>query len=208
MNNRRVLLTAFEPFDGDEQNSSQQVAEFVLPSLQQRCALRYTLLPVVRWRASEQAIREIDAFQPELVIMLGQAGKRRRVTPERVAVNMDWFPIPDNAGNQPLGESICKDGPAAYFSTLPVTSIADRANDQGIASKVSNTAGLYVCNHVFYAVMHHIARMAPAPIAGFIHLPRVADGNTGGGRGLPLASMAAAVALALEECLDCPQREV
>ena len=100
-------------------------------------------------------------------------------------------------------ESIRADGPVGYFSTLPVTAIAERLGGAGIPAKVSNTAGLYVCNHVFYRVMDHLASRESPPMAGLIHLPRVCDpvresgGVTGG---LPLETMVTAVELAMAEC--------
>jgi pyroglutamyl-peptidase len=88
---------------------------------------------------------------------------------ERVAINVDDASILDNAGLQPIDAPIAADGPAAYFSTLPIKAIARAMRERGLAAGVSQTAGTFVCNHVFYALMHHAARW---PLrAGFIHVP-------------------------------------
>ena len=108
---------------------------------------------------------------PDIIIMLGEAGGRFRITPERIAINVDDFRIPDNAGNQPKDEPIVENGPAAYFSTLPIRGIVERIVSAGIPAAISNTAGTYLCNRLFYSVMHAINTEGLPAIAGFIHLP-------------------------------------
>jgi len=90
---------------------------------------------------------------------------------ERVAINLDDAPIPDNAGQQPVDVAVLPLGPAAYFSTLPVKRMLDAVRAAGIAADTSQTAGTFVCNHVFYQLMHTLAGMPNAPRAGFIHVP-------------------------------------
>ncbi len=43
----------------------------------------------------------------------------------------------------------------------------------GIAAGVSNTAGTFVCNHVFYALMHRLATRPglAGTRGGFVHVP-------------------------------------
>jgi pyroglutamyl-peptidase len=103
--------------------------------------------------------------------MLGEAGGRFRVNPERIAINVDDFRIPDNAGNQPRDEPIVEGGPAAYFSTLPLRAMVDQMISAGIPAAISNTAGTYLCNRLFYSVMHAISTEGLPAIAGFMHLP-------------------------------------
>jgi pyroglutamyl-peptidase len=67
---------------------------------------------------------------------------------------------------------VVPEGPAAYFSTLPVKSALRALQIAGIRAEVSQTAGTYVCNHVFYALMHELAgAVAPRARGGFIHVP-------------------------------------
>ena len=104
-------------------------------------------------------------------MMLGTAKGRFCITPERVAINMDHFDIPDNAGNQPQGSPIISDGPVGYFSSLPVDTLVTRLKEAHIPAAISNTAGLYLCNQLFYSVMHCITANQMSTRAGFIHLP-------------------------------------
>jgi pyroglutamyl-peptidase len=168
---KKILLTAFEPFDGQSLNPSLETARTMAGVEFPGVSLRVLELPVDRFRAVEIAIDWLRNIRPDILIMLGEAGARYRITPERVAINVDDFRIPDNAGNQPAGELIITDGPVGYFSTLPIRAMTDRLLKASIPAAISNSAGTYLCNRLFYAVMHHIAIEQLPAIAGFIHVP-------------------------------------
>lgn len=165
------MLTAFEPFNGETLNPSFESARTVEGVEFKGAELRVVVLPVDRFRAIEMALDDLRSYKPDHVIMLGEAGRRFRVMPERVAINVDDYRIPDNVGNQPAGEPIIEDGPVGYFSTLPVRAIVERLKGHMIPAEISNSAGTYLCNRLFYSVMHHVATESPATTAGFIHLP-------------------------------------
>ncbi|MEK6288690.1 MAG: pyroglutamyl-peptidase I [Acidobacteriota bacterium] len=168
---KRLLLTAFEPFAGEGINPSLEAAR-QMDKIDFRDALvRIAELPVDRYRAVDMALELIRAGHPDIVIMLGEAGGRYRITPERVAINVDDFRIPDNAGNKPRDEPIVQGGPVGYFSTLPIRAITDRINRALIPAAISNSAGAYLCNRLFYSAMHSISVGRLPAIAGFIHLP-------------------------------------
>lgn len=168
---KKLLLTAFEPFAGEKINPSleaaRQMSRVEFPGAQ----IRVSELPVDRHQAVANALELIRAGRPDIIVMLGEAGGRFRINPERIAINVDDFRIPDNAGNQPKDEPIVEGGPAAYFSTLPIRAIVERVVSVGIPAAISNTAGTYLCNRVFYSVMHAINTEGLSTIAGFIHLP-------------------------------------
>jgi pyroglutamyl-peptidase len=116
----------------------------------------------------EQAIKK---HQPDIVICIGQAGGRLQITPERIAINIDDARIPDNEGHQPIDEPIVDGGTPAYWTTLPIKRVVARLRENGIPAAVSNTAGTFVCNHIFYGLMDYIHRAAPDIRGGFIHIP-------------------------------------
>ena len=122
-------------------------------------------------RELRSAVREL---QPAVVLCVGLAGGRTEVSIERAAINVDDARIPDNAGASPVDMPVVEDGPAAYFSTLPIKSILLALWSAGIPAAVSQTAGTYVCNHVFYGLMHALRRK-PKVRAGFIHVPASPD---------------------------------
>ncbi len=109
--------------------------------------------------------------QPHTVLCVGQADGCTELCIERVAINLDDAGIPDNAGAQPIDQSIVPDGPTAYFSTLPIKAIVQALHTSGIPAVVSNSAGTYVCNHVFYGLLHAASSNPLLRRAGFIHIP-------------------------------------
>lgn len=169
-----ILLTGFEPFGGDSSNPSWTAVLLAREILRaEGHEVEALELPCV-FGESAAALREaVGRLLPELVICAGLAGGRDRLSLERVAINCDDARIPDNAGNQPIDEPVIPAGPAAYFSTLPVKSALRALQIAGIRAEVSQTAGTYVCNHVFYALMHELsgATVAAPARGGFIHVP-------------------------------------
>ena len=202
---KRLLLTAFEPFGGENTNPSLEAARQIKQMSFDGASVRVEELPVDRNRATAAALEALRGFGPEVVIMLGEAGGRFRITPERVAVNVDDFRIPDNAGNQPSDEPIVEGGPVAYFSTLPIRAITERLISARIPAAISNTAGTYLCNRLFYSVMHAIATEGVAAKAGFIHLPYLHEQTIPkqvDQPSLSLESMVEGVRLAIEVSLE------
>ena len=181
-----VLLTGFEPFGGETVNPSWEIARALDGWVVEGHAVRAVQLPC----AFGDALRTLDdalaAHRPALVLCLGQAGGRAEISIERAALNVDDARIPDNLGRQPLDAAVVPGGPAAYFSTLPIKAIAHDLRDAGVAAAVSNTAGTFVCNHVFYALMHRLAT-APALArsrGGFVHVPFTPE-QAAGKAGIP-----------------------
>jgi pyroglutamyl-peptidase len=168
---KKLLLTAFEPFAGERINPSLEAARQMSRVEFSGSLINVAELPVDRHQAVTTALELMHADRPDIIIMLGEAGGRFRINPERIAINVDDFRIPDNAGNQPKDEPIVDGGPAAYFSTLPIRAIVERVVSAGIPAAISNTAGTYLCNRLFYSVMHAISTEGLPAIAGFIHLP-------------------------------------
>lgn len=168
----RILLTGFEPFDKDSVNPSWEVARALHGETIAGAQVHAVQLPCVFGAAMEVLDEALASLQPSLVISLGLAGGRSEITPERVAINIDDARIPDNAGKQPIDAPVVDKAPAAYFSTLPIKAMVRNLRDAGLPASVSNTAGTFVCNHVFYALMHRLSRRAgPGVRGGFIHIP-------------------------------------
>jgi len=172
---KTVLLTGFEPFDGAATNPSWEAVRLLDGWSGAHSAIPFKVvareLPCVFGRAAEALLVAVDEVRPDVVIAVGQAGGRPEISLERIAINVDDARIPDNAGQQPVDVSIAADGPAAYFTTLPIKAMAAAIREQGIEAGVSQTAGTFVCNHVFYALMHHLRERGRAVKAGFIHVP-------------------------------------
>lgn len=186
-----ILLTGFEPFGGESVNPSWEIARALDGWLCEGRTVRAVRLPCAFGDTLRTLDEALAAHRPELAVCLGQAGGRSEISIERVALNVDDARIPDNLGRQPIDAAIVADGPAAYFSTLPIKAMARDLRDAGIAAAVSNTAGTFVCNHVFYALMHRLAS-APVPArarGGFVHVPYTPE-QVAGRPGQPTMALA------------------
>jgi len=165
-----VLLAGFEPFGGETTNPSWDAVRALRGKRIAGHRIVARRLPVafgVSLKTVHAAIRET---KPRLVLCVGQAGGRAAISIERVAINVDDARIPDNAGACPVDAAIVADGPAAYFSTLPIKAMLAALHSVDIPAEVSQTAGTYVCNHVFYGLMHAL-RARRGIRAGFVHVP-------------------------------------
>lgn len=171
---KRVLMTGFEPFGGELINPALEAVRRLngktLPGTNGYQIVTEEI-PVVYGQSIRTLEHAIKQWNPEIVISIGQAGGRTNITPERIAININDAPIPDNAGANPIDQPIAANGPAAYFSTLPIKKMVETIRDAHIPASVSNSAGTYVCNHLFYGLMHFIATKQPHIRGGFIHIP-------------------------------------
>ena len=165
-----ILITAFEPFQQETINATMEALSLLPDSVCGHTLIKRTI-PVVFGKAVEAVTALVDDLRPEAVICLGQASGRAEVTPERVAINVMDARIPDNAGEQPVDAPIREDGPAAYFSTLPVKAMVQAMKEAGVPASLSNTAGTFVCNDLMYGLLDHLARTGRNIPAGFIHIP-------------------------------------
>ena len=167
---RTILITAFDPFGGESVNPSWQAVS-ALPDEICGWAVRKVQLRTVFGKAEEELAAAMKEFSPDAVICTGQAGGSSGIRLERVAINLIDARIPDNEGNQPVDIPVVKDGPAAYFTELPVKLMRERLQDNNITAELSYSAGSFVCNAVMYSLLHLIKRKYKKVKGGFIHVP-------------------------------------
>jgi len=176
----RVLLTGFDAFGGDAVNPSW----LAVRALHGRQIAGHTVVAAQLPTVFGEALRALHGLlvkhQPALVICVGQAGCRSALSLERIAINVDDAPIPDNAGAQPIDAPVAPGAPAAYFSTLPIKAMLAALQREGLPAEVSQTAGTFVCNHVFYGLMHTIAANPELrhTRGGFVHVPWLPEQGT------------------------------
>lgn len=187
----RILLSGFEPFDGATRNESWEAVRVAADLLgaDGALAVETLLLPVEFGRAAELLLAAVRAQRPALVIATGLAAGRGAITPERVAINVQDARIPDAAGRSPVDEPCVAGGPAAHFTSLPIKAMARAAAVAGAPASISQTAGTYVCNDVFYRLQHALATEPglQGVRGGFVHVPAQAA------VGVPLAGRALAL---------------
>lgn len=199
---KTVLLTGFEPFNQATVNPAWEAVRALEGWQGEGYAVQVRQLPCVFGEAIAHIARAVDELRPDIVIAVGQAGGRPDISVERVAINVDDAAILDNAGLRPVDTPVVDGGPAAYFSTLPIKAIVRAVRARGIAASVSQTAGTFVCNHLFYGLMHHVAGRGLK--AGFIHvpfLPEQAEGRPDQPPSMALDDIVAAIRTAVEVSL-------
>ena len=169
-----VLLSGFAPFDGAQINESWEAVRAAVPALVARGVDAEAVeLPVEFGAGSALLAEAVRALRPSLVVAVGLAAGRSAITPERVAINLRDARIPDNAGASPVDEPVVPGAPVGRFSTLPIKAMVAALAADGVPAAVSQTAGTYVCNDVFYALQHLLAT-EPALEGirgGFVHVP-------------------------------------
>ena len=213
-----VLITGFDAFDRQSINPSWEAVKALADWCCQGASIKTQLLPCVFGKAITVLEQAITAVNPAIVLCVGQAGGRSGISIERVAINIDDARIADNAGEQPIDHPVVNGAPAAYFSNLPIKAIVHQLRAAGIPAAVSNTAGTFVCNHLFYGLMHHLATRALVIEAqttepktmrgGFIHIPylpeQVAQAGTqpADAPSMALATMVRGLQIAIQTSLS------
>ena len=166
----RILLTGFEPFGGDDINPSWLVAQALHGQQVAGATVHALQLPCVFGQALTVLQAALTQQRPQLVLALGLAAGRAEMSVERVAINVDDARIADNRGASPIDQPVVPGGPAAYFSSLPIKAMVQAMQAAGVPAAVSQTAGTFVCNHVFYGLMHLLRRRRGVR-GGFMHVP-------------------------------------
>lgn len=171
-----VLVTGFGPYGTTPTNPAQLVAEALDGRHIAGAAVVSRIVPNVFFESIECAVRAVEETHPELVVMLGEYGGRAMITVERLAQNLNdcaRYGLADNAGTVLCGEPTVADGPVAYHASAPIRAMVLEMRRAGIPADISDTAGTFVCNHLMYGMLHHIAERALPIRAAWIHLPHL-----------------------------------
>ena len=185
-----ILLTGFEPFDGADSNPSWEAVSLIPDTLQGH-AIHRLRLPVEYDRAAAILKEEIARLHPDVVISVGVAGGRKAVTPELLAINYRYARIADNAGVMHRGDAIDPQGETARMTRLPVHQMIDAMNAAEVPAALSLSAGAYVCNDVYYALLSCEEALGHRGL--FVHVPAAAD--------LPVPTVAKGLTLCIETLL-------
>lgn len=168
----KILVTAFDPFGGESINPAYEAVKMLESDIAGSSIIKLEL-PTV-FRKSVAKLEEVlKKEKPDAVICVGQAGGRTDITVERIAINIDDARIKDNEGNIPQDEIIYQDGPAAYFSNLPIKHIVKNIQENDLPATVSNSAGTFVCNHIMYSLLYLNEKNSLGILGGFIHVPYI-----------------------------------
>jgi pyroglutamyl-peptidase len=168
----KVLVTGFEPFGGDNVNASLEAVRRLPPRIG-TLEIETAGLPTSYARSLPALEAAIARARPDIVLCVGQSGDRAALSVERVAVNVQDAEIADNDGTRPVDAPVVAGGPAAYLATLPVRAVVAALRAEALPTELSMSAGTFVCNHVFYGLMHLAATRHHPFRGGFLHVPRL-----------------------------------
>lgn len=199
---RKLLLTGFEPFGGEKINPSWEIARSLDGAEIGDAKVVAAELPVVWGQAVDLLVELIGREKPDIVVSLGQSG-REDLCVERVGINVSDAASADNADVQLTDAPIDAEGPVAYWSRLPVKAMVAAVRAVGVPARVSNSAGTYLCNHVMYGALHHLAKTRPCIPCGFIHVPALPEQialRTNPAASIGLETQIRGIRAALEAC--------
>lgn len=193
----KILLTAFDAFGGESINPALKAVSLV--KAPEGVELSKLEVPTVFGKSVDVVAAAMEREHPDAVVCIGQAGGRKAVTPERVAINLMDAGIADNEGVIPVDLPIVPGGENALFSTLPIKAMVAAIQAAGVPAQLSNSAGTFVCNQLLYGVLNLCKQKFPSTIAGFIHVPFLPEQTVSRPEmpSLPLASMVTALEAAL-----------
>jgi pyroglutamyl-peptidase len=200
MSQPNILLTGFDAFGGASINPSWLVVKALHGRQIAGHRVVAAQLPTVFGESLHRLQALLSQHQPAVVICVGQAGGRRAISLERVAINVNDAPLADNAGCQPIDTPVVPDAPAAYFTTLPIKAMLAALQREGVPAEVSQSAGTFVCNHVFFGLMRALATQPPLrhTRGGFLHVPYLPEQ---GAPSMAQAEMVRGLRLALRSAL-------
>lgn len=200
---RIVLLTGFDPFGGETVNPSWEAVRLLHGETIAGHRIETAMLPTAFARGASALLDALDRYRPALTLCVGQAGGRSHLSLERVAINTIDARIADNDGARPIDIPCVAGAPAAYFATAPIKAMRAAVDAAHIPVEVSNTAGTFVCNHVFYVLMHALANDGDRARGGFVHVPYLEEQarRHGSTAFMPIETMIAGLRIAIATAL-------
>lgn len=198
---KKILLTGFEPFQKEAINPSQLLVQSYLSS----STLDTLILPVSYKRSFDLLRSQLAESNYDFIFMLGQAGGRKMVELERVAINYQDSENPDEDGDLRVQHKISLEGPEAFISPLPLRDWVQTLQAKSLPVAISLSAGAFVCNSIYYQVCELIKNSRKETQALFIHLPYIQEQMLGKAEGTPFLPMPM-IRKTLDEILGLAQK--
>ncbi|MEM8954111.1 MAG: pyroglutamyl-peptidase I [Verrucomicrobiota bacterium] len=206
---KTVLLTGFEPFGNTPINPAESVARTLHNTDLKSASITSRIVPNTFFECIEIVTAAIETIHPDIIIMMGEFGGRATITVERIAQNRNdatRYDLVDNQGNAPQDVPTAPEGPAAYYSTLPIRAMVKSMLDAGIPAEISDAPGTFCCNHLMYGVLHHLTTHDLPVRTGWIHLPHLPEvaalNHNLGNPSMSAETAASGVKVAVQAALD------
>lgn len=174
----KVLVTGYGPFGKTPVNPAEAVARALDGASIGGAKVVGAVVPNVFFKVLEVVQAKIAEVQPDAVVMLGEYGGRSMITVERIAQNLNdgaRYRLADNDGVILQDRLTAPDGPAAYYTTLPIRAMVKAMRDAGIPADISDTTATFGCNHLMYGILHHVTVNRLPIRIGWVHLPHLPE---------------------------------
>jgi pyroglutamyl-peptidase len=169
----RLLVTGFGPFPRMPRNPSAEIAARVAAAPRLRLhGIEATA--VVLTTAYATLARELDpllAAEPNVVLLLGVAGRASKARVEERATARRSILFPDVLGDTPTASGIGHPPASARRTSVNRAAVLRALRARGVAARHSRDAGRYLCNAAYFRAL---ARRGPTL---FVHMPRVPRGR-------------------------------
>ncbi|MCH4209058.1 pyroglutamyl-peptidase I [Bifidobacterium sp.] len=198
-----MVISGFGPYEGVDVNPAYEVPETLAekglhaesgdyddPLRDVDVSITAVRLPISFSNAWPSLLATIEASRPDIVIATGLKRAARGILLERCATNVMDASRPDADNALPSREPIDAQGPAAYWTRLPLRSILADFTKHDIPATLSSDAGTFVCNSLFYSLLHWTASQQRT-LAGFVNFPMVTQSQRAQ-RGLSMDQQVAA----------------
>ncbi|MCC7486276.1 MAG: pyroglutamyl-peptidase I [Burkholderiales bacterium] len=197
----KALVTGFEPFGGSAVNASAEAVRR-LPARLGVLEIVTAELPTSYRRSHAALAAAIERVSPAIVLCTGQANERGALCVERLAVNLQYAETADNDGARPADTPVVPGGPAAYLATLPVRPALAALQAAGLPAQLSMSAGTFVCNHVFYHLLHGAAGSGHPRRGGFLHVPALPGADAPGAPSMALDDIVRGIEIVLRTAAE------
>ena len=152
---KRVLVSAFLPFNKKENNYSAEVLNFISSD---KVEIDKVIIDVLYDKCFD-AVAENGLENYDFIIALGEARMREALTVEKRAKNISSCSLPDNSGEIKSEEIIDKSFGEYIESKMDFEKFKDFA-------EISFDAGKFVCNNMYF----HLLKYDDSRTL-FIHVP-------------------------------------
>lgn len=164
---RTILVTGFAAWSTHERNPSTDVALAMdRMSVGGATFSAHAPLPVQFENAAAIALKEAYVSGASAILALGLAAKTEHIRVETRGQNRCATTEPDAEGRVRLNEPLIKNAPEFINTRLVPQRIVDVLVAHKIDARLSDDAGGYVCNDLYYRLLH-----AEAIPVVFVHIP-------------------------------------
>jgi pyroglutamyl-peptidase len=170
-----ILLTGYEAFGDFKVNPSIAACMRLDDKTYDGYEVVVEEIPMRFAEVKDEIEGHVKKYRPAAVLSTGVSSEGACIKLERVAINVTTATGASKEEQLPEAEPIRKGGPVGYFSTLPLEKILEGLQGSGIPAVISNSAGTFGCNQIFYQLMDYLDREDLNIPAGFIHVPRLPE---------------------------------